>query len=211
MKKRLVVAVIGSALMALSVYAEVQATFIQSGSTVAYTLTTDVAAGTVIVQNDLVGVANGAIASNTVGVITVDGVFDVNQAAEIIPAGSPVYWDTNGTSVAGTAGTGAATATPTGNTFMGFAISTTAADDDVVRVVLRSTDSSSTGYIAATNAQAAVDALEVTITNLPAASVTHGNLGVGRITNALGGTPGKISLTNVVNDVTNVYTVVYIP
>jgi predicted RecA/RadA family phage recombinase len=168
--------------MAANLYAA-EATYVTTGRTVDYTpaVSGGVAAGEVVVQNDLVGVAAQAIASNKLGALTVEGVFDVQQAAEIITAGKPVYWDADGNSVSGTAGTGAATATPTGNTFMGFALKTSAAADSTVQIVLRSVDSSDTGYIAGTNAQTRVGVLESAVV----ATTLTGNIAVARLTNAM--------------------------
>lgn len=115
-----------------------QAVFIQKGDVVAYTPGSAVVAGQVVVQTNLVGVALNPIAANETGSLAVSGIFDVDQAAEIIPAGAAVYWDADGNSVSGTAGAGAATATATGNTFMGFAQAVTAATDSYVRVALGS-------------------------------------------------------------------------
>lgn len=56
-----------------------------------------------------------------------------------------------------------------------------------------------------------VAALEATITNIPAASIKSGNIGVARLTNALGGTPTVVAITNVVGDVTNVFNVLTVP
>jgi predicted RecA/RadA family phage recombinase len=115
-----------------------QAVFIQEGAAVDYTPASAVVAGQVVVQVNLVGIAKEAIAANTLGALSVEGIFDVDQAAEIIPAGAAVYWDADGNSVSGTAGAGAATATATGNTFMGFAQAVTAATDSYVRISLGS-------------------------------------------------------------------------
>lgn len=121
-----------------------QATYIQEGREIDYTPSSAVEAGQVVVQANLVGIAKTDIAADTLGTLSVSGIFDVDQNAEIIPAGAPVYWDANGNSVGGTAGEGCATATSTGNTFMGFAQALTAAADEKVRVALRSAETSGT-------------------------------------------------------------------
>ena len=72
------------------------ATFIHDGNSVDYTPTTDVAAGAVVVQGDLVGVARAPITANTLGSLAVDGVFDFPKAAgagTAIAAGADCYWD----------------------------------------------------------------------------------------------------------------------
>ena len=87
-----------------------QATYIQVGREIDYTPVAAVEAGQVVVQANLVGVATADIAAGKLGSLAVSGIFDVDQNAEIIPAGAPVYWDADGTSVSGTGGAGAATA-----------------------------------------------------------------------------------------------------
>jgi predicted RecA/RadA family phage recombinase len=116
-----------------------QGTFAKPGiEAVDYTPASAVVSGQVVVQSSLVGIAKQDIAASALGELAVAGVFDVDQAAEIIVAGKPVYWDADGDSVSGTAGAGAATATVTANSFMGFAVALTAATDSTVRVILQS-------------------------------------------------------------------------
>ncbi len=71
-------------------------TFIHEGDAVDYTPTADVAAGDVVVQGDLLGVAKSPIAANVSGALAVSGVFDFPKATgggTAITAGSQVYWD----------------------------------------------------------------------------------------------------------------------
>jgi len=71
------------------------AVFSHDGNAVDYTPTADVAAGDVVVQGDLIGVARTAIAANTPGSLAVDGVFDFPKAtgtSTAIAAGTNVYW-----------------------------------------------------------------------------------------------------------------------
>ena len=84
------------------------ARFIHDGSAIDYTPASDVAAGDVVVQNDLVGIAKQPIAAGTLGALAVVGVFEVPKA----------------------------TGTATGNTYMGKAIAATGDDDATVRVRL---------------------------------------------------------------------------
>lgn len=71
-----------------------EAVKISSGEMVDYTPTADVAAGQVVVQGDLVGVALSAISANTLGALAVAGVFDVaKDAATVFSAGAKVFWD----------------------------------------------------------------------------------------------------------------------
>ena len=72
------------------------AVFVQEGNAVDYTPGSDVAAGAVVVQGDLVGVARTPIAANTPGSLAVTGVFDFPKASgtgSAIAVGANVYWD----------------------------------------------------------------------------------------------------------------------
>jgi predicted RecA/RadA family phage recombinase len=174
-----------------------QAVFIQEGAAVDYTPASAVVAGQVVVQTNLVGIAKEAIAANALGALSVEGIFDVDQAAEIIPAGAAVYWDADGNSVSGTAGAGAATATATGNTFMGFAQAVTAATDSYVRISLGSAKIGAAAVATATSITG--DSATLPIAGLSAAqggtasltggtSSTAGN--AGGAVSLVGGTPG---------------------
>lgn len=71
-------------------------TFIHDGNAIDYTPSADVAAGAVIVQGELVGVAPRPIPTGTLGALAVAGVFDFPKAtgaATAITAGALVYWD----------------------------------------------------------------------------------------------------------------------
>jgi predicted RecA/RadA family phage recombinase len=72
------------------------ATFVQDGCAIDYTPGSAVAAGDVVVQGDLIGVAKRPIAANELGALAVEGVFDVPKAtggSTAIAAGVNVYWD----------------------------------------------------------------------------------------------------------------------
>lgn len=72
------------------------ATFVHTGTAIDYTPGSAVAAGDVVVQGDLIGVAKRPIAANELGALSVEGVFDVPKAtgvATAIAAGASVYWD----------------------------------------------------------------------------------------------------------------------
>lgn len=72
------------------------ATFVHDGNSIDYTSATNLAAGAVVVQGDLVGVARAPIAANAPGSLAVDGVFDFPKAAgagTAIAAGANCYWD----------------------------------------------------------------------------------------------------------------------
>jgi predicted RecA/RadA family phage recombinase len=83
------------------------AVFVQDDEMIDYTPTADVAAGAVVVQNDLVGVALRPIPANTLGSLAVEGVFDVPKATGAgsgITAGTKVYWDATNKVATATAG-----------------------------------------------------------------------------------------------------------
>jgi predicted RecA/RadA family phage recombinase len=72
------------------------ATFVQEGRAIDYTPTSNVSAGDVVVQGDLVGVARTPIAANTPGSLAIVGVFDFPKTTGVgtgIGAGAKVYWD----------------------------------------------------------------------------------------------------------------------
>jgi len=72
------------------------ATYIHDGNSIDYTPAADVAAGDVVVQGELVGVAKLDIKANTLGALAVAGVFDFPKAiglGKAIAAGAVVYWD----------------------------------------------------------------------------------------------------------------------
>ena len=71
-------------------------TFRHEGAAIDYTPGSAVAAGDVVVQSDLIGIARLDIESNNLGALAVEGVFDVPKATGVstaIPAGAVVYWD----------------------------------------------------------------------------------------------------------------------
>ncbi|HOD84959.1 MAG: hypothetical protein BWX88_05191 [Planctomycetes bacterium ADurb.Bin126] len=73
-----------------------KATYVHDGGSIDHTPSAAVAAGDVVVQNDLAGVARTPIAANALGSLAVTGVFDVAKATgagTAIEAGKKVYWD----------------------------------------------------------------------------------------------------------------------
>jgi predicted RecA/RadA family phage recombinase len=72
------------------------AQFIQQGISIDYTPGADVSAGDIVVQGDLLGVAQIDIAANQLGAVAVAGVFDIDKATGAgtgIAVGTKVYWD----------------------------------------------------------------------------------------------------------------------
>ena len=95
------------------------ATFIQDGDAVDYSPSADVAAGEVVVQGDLVGMAKTPIAAGTLGSLATRGVFDFAKATGgAIASGAVLYWD---------ATNGVATSTASGNKRIGKAVAAAAA------------------------------------------------------------------------------------
>ena len=106
------------------------ANFIQNGDSLDYTPGADVAAGAVVVQNDLIGVAKRPIAANTLGSLAVSGVFDFPKSTaggSAIAAGATVYWN---------AAAQQATTTSAGNKLLGKTTKAAADADATVRVRL---------------------------------------------------------------------------
>jgi len=72
------------------------AQFVHDGRAVDYRPGSDVTAGDVVVQGDLVGIAKLDIASGALGALAVEGVFDVAKEAGggvTFAVGAPAYWD----------------------------------------------------------------------------------------------------------------------
>jgi len=104
------------------------ATFIHDGNSIDYTPGADVAAGAMVVQGELVGVARTPIAANALGSLAVVGVFDFAKATgggTAITAGANCYWD---------AANQRATTTATGNKLIGKCVKAAADADALVRI-----------------------------------------------------------------------------
>ena len=106
--------------------------FVHDGRSIDYTPAQAVAAGDVVVQGELVGIAKLAVAANQLGALAVEGVFDFPKAAgagSAITVGSNVYWDA-GESVAKTDAEAGA------NKLIGKTVKAAADADTTVRVRL---------------------------------------------------------------------------
>ena len=109
-----------------------QAQYVHAGKTIDYTPTEDVAALSVIVLGDLVCVANLDIAANTLGALTIEGVFDFAKASgesTAITTGTKLYWD----ETAQQATTDDAEGT---NKYIGKSVADASNDDTTVRIKL---------------------------------------------------------------------------
>lgn len=113
-----------------------QAQYVQQGRSIDYTPVSDTPAGTVVVQNNLVGVPANDIPANTLGALHIEGVFDIVKVNGAINPGAALYWDADGNPQGGVAGTGALTTTSSDNTFAGYAVAGAGATDETVRCML---------------------------------------------------------------------------
>ena len=72
------------------------ATFVQKGDAIDFRAAVETAAGTVVVQGELVGVVQRDIPANALGSLAVDGVYDLPKATGSgsgLAAGVKAYWD----------------------------------------------------------------------------------------------------------------------
>lgn len=101
--------------------------FVHDGDALDYTPSAAVAAGSVVILGDIVGIAPRDIPANTLGAIQVKGVFDFPKASGTnFVAGAKVYF---------AAGSGLATAT-TSDKFCGHAVAAAISGTTSVRVLL---------------------------------------------------------------------------
>ena len=118
-----------------------QATRITAGDYVDYTPSgADIDAGDVVVQGELVGIAERAIEDGDKGALAVTGIFDVErEASTAFTAGDEVWWDADGTSEDGNTGAAVDTADGGTNKFLGYAVADVAdaAANLFVRVAMR--------------------------------------------------------------------------
>jgi predicted RecA/RadA family phage recombinase len=106
------------------------AVFVQDGRAIDYTPSADVAAGDVVVQGDLVGVARSPIPANAPGSLATTGIFGFPKATGTssgIAAGTKVYWDATNKVVTATVGS---------NKFLGKTTKAAADADATVQVRL---------------------------------------------------------------------------
>jgi predicted RecA/RadA family phage recombinase len=113
-----------------------QAIFVNVGNTVDYVPGTAVPEGQIVVQGQLVGIAERPIDANAQGALTVRGVWNMVKKNEQIAAGAKLYWDAAGDPYNGVAGTGALTTTVGANVYAGKAVLLAAATDERVLMLL---------------------------------------------------------------------------
>ena len=103
------------------------ASYVQGDCLIDYTPGSAVAAGDVVVLNDLVTVAPRPIAANALGAVAIEGVFSMPKATGAIGQGAIVYWD---------ATAGNVTTTASGNKRAGKAAAAAASGDASVMVII---------------------------------------------------------------------------
>ncbi len=104
------------------------ASFVQEGAAVDYTPESNVAAGTVVVQGDLVGITKRDIKAGDLGSLSVEGVFDVDKdPTATIAVGAKLYWDATNSQ---------AVTSATGNKLLGKAVAAAGTGTSTVRTRL---------------------------------------------------------------------------
>lgn len=104
------------------------ARFVQKGEAIDHTPTSALAAGAVVVLGTVgVGVAQTAIAANTLGSLIVDGVIEHAKASGAVTLGQKVYWDATNSVLTTTAGS---------NVLVGYAVKAQASGDATATVKL---------------------------------------------------------------------------
>ena len=119
------------------------AQYVQDDGAIDYTPGSAVAAGQVVVQGDLIGVARTPIAANVLGSLAIEGIFDFPKSTaggSALAAGATVYWDATNS---------VATATSTGNKQLGKVVAAAADADATVRVNLDSMAAAATNPVSA--------------------------------------------------------------
>lgn len=109
-----------------------KATYAHEGVAIDYTPGSAVAAGDVVVQGELVGIAKLPIAAGAAGALAVAGVFDFAKATgggTAITAGAMVYWDAGAQVATTSTGQGA-------NKLLGKCVRAASNSDTTVRVLL---------------------------------------------------------------------------
>jgi len=108
------------------------ATFRHQGASIDHTPAADVAAGDVIVQGELVGVARLDIKAGAIGALAVEGVFDFPKAVGASTAlitGTDVFWDAAAQQATSNSATGA-------NKKIGRVVNDAGDNDALVRIRL---------------------------------------------------------------------------
>ena len=108
------------------------AQFVQQGSSIDHTPAGAITAGDVVVQGDLIGIAQVDCVANQLGALAVVGVFDIDKAtggSTAIAVGTKVYWDVADQQAKADDEAGA-------NKYIGKSVAPADDDDTTVRVKL---------------------------------------------------------------------------
>ena len=103
------------------------ARYLYEGKSIDLFPSSDIPAGNVIVQGNLVGITKVDLKAGCLGAIAVVGVYDVVKGAIAVPVGSKIYWDDTAKH---------AVLVASGNAPLGVAVADAAVDDITVRVRL---------------------------------------------------------------------------
>lgn len=104
------------------------ARYIQRSESVDIIPDREIAAGEIVIRNNLVGVAKIPIRLGELGSLALSGVFDVSKPARCsFSAGAAVFWDVERRS-----------AVTSGEILLGLAAQSSNVDDDKVRIILNS-------------------------------------------------------------------------
>ncbi len=101
-----------------------KARFLHDGAAIDYVPTVDIAAGSIVVHEDLIGIAKLDMKANVLGALHVVGVYEVQKGSLAFTLGEKVYWSEATQSLTKT----------TTDKWLGIAVSDTASDEELVRV-----------------------------------------------------------------------------
>lgn len=102
------------------------AVFIQEGKSIDHVASGAVAAGDVVVLDNMIGIAKSPIDDTDTGALSVEGVFSLPKAAVAVTVGQKVYWDSSATQCV---------VTPASDDyFLGLAVEAAASGDARVKV-----------------------------------------------------------------------------
>lgn len=104
-----------------------EARFIHDGRSIQFVPTVDIAAGTVVVFNNLIGITKVDLPAGSIGVLALDGVYEIAKGAEAFTTGNFAFWDATNRKV---------TAVATGNVYLGRVVSDSPAENETVEVRL---------------------------------------------------------------------------
>jgi len=175
------------------------AKFYKEGDVIEITPVAAVTAGDVVLVGTIPCIAPRDIAAGEKGNVYAVKAWKVPKATGAHTAGDAIYWDVDGSPVTGTALSGAATATASGNNLMGVAFADAASDDEYVIVLLTAAKRTTTiaGSVTADDITGSDSALNIgglqaaqggTVSLTGGTSTTSGN--AGGAASLIGGVPG---------------------